>query len=121
MIIGIGLDIIEISRITDAYEKNNQFADRILTSKELGLFQQYSKRRQMEFLAGRFAAKEAYAKAVGTGIGALRFTDMEIDYTEKGAPIWSKPNQEGHRVYLSITHTKSTAAAQVIIEADHKN
>lgn len=69
MIVGVGMDIIDIDRIAQAYEKNNQFVNRILTGVELDMFNQLENRRQMEFLAGRFAVKEAYSKAVGTGIG----------------------------------------------------
>lgn len=116
MIVGVGMDIIDIDRITQAYERNNQFVNRILTGVELDMFNQLENRRQMEFLAGRFAAKEAYSKAVGTGIGKLRFTDMEVGKGERGEPVWQQPIPPQCRVHLSITHTKSVAAAQVIIE-----
>ena len=118
MIVGVGMDIIDIDRITQAYKKNNQFVNRILTGVELDMFNQLENRRQMEFLAGRFAAKEAYSKAVGTGIGKLRFTDMEVGKGKRGEPVWKRPLPPQCRVHLSITHTNSVAAAQVIIEEE---
>lgn len=87
MIVGVGMDIIDIDRIAQAYEKNNQFVNRILTGVELDMFNQLENRRQMEFLAGRFAAKEAYSKAVGTGIGKMRFTDMEVGKASAVSPF----------------------------------
>ena len=118
MIVGVGMDIIDIDRIAQAYERNPRFAERILTGVELTIFNQLSNRRQMEFLAGRFAVKEAYSKAVGTGIGKLRFTDMEVGKGKRGEPVWKRPLSPQCRVQLSITHTKSVAAAQVIIEEE---
>ena len=74
MIIGHGIDLQEIDAIKRAYEKNNRFAKRVLTDKEFQCFsEQKSTKRQMEFLAGRWAAKEAFSKAMGTGIGTLGF------------------------------------------------
>ena len=66
-------------------------------------------------MAGRFAAKEAFAKAYGTGIGTqLSFLDIQVENDEKGKPHITKPLQKG--VHLSITHSTEYAAAQVIIE-----
>jgi len=104
MIVGIGMDIIDIDRIAQAYEKNNQFVNRILTGVELDMFNQLENRRQMEFLAGRF--------------GKMRFTDMEVGKGKRGEPVWKRPLSPQCRVHLSITHTKSVAAAQVIIEEE---
>lgn len=117
MIIGLGIDLIEIDRIKKALEQNERFSDRILTTKEKAYFDTCEPKRQAEYLAGRFAAKEAFSKAVGTGIGQLDFTDIEILPDSKGKPILKsaklKPNQTAH---LSITHTASQAMAEVIVE-----
>ncbi|SFQ47123.1 holo-[acyl-carrier protein] synthase [Desemzia incerta] len=115
MIIGIGLDITEISRIEKAYTRKNTFSDRVLTDKESAIFSQLTGKRQMEFLAGRYAAKEAYSKAVGTGIGKLGFKDIEILPDKLGKPVVTKSTFDGN-VFLSITHTDSIAAAQVVLE-----
>ncbi|MED1205463.1 holo-ACP synthase [Heyndrickxia acidicola] len=115
MIKGIGIDIIEISRIEEMIKKQGKFPERILTSNELDLFQTFSGKRQAEFLAGRYAAKEAFSKAYGTGIGsALSFQDMEIMADKLGKPFFSSPDMRG--IHLSITHSREYAAAQVIIE-----
>lgn len=115
MISGIGIDIVELERIKKIYERQDRFVDRILTTAEKKVFQTLTENRKTEFLAGRFAAKEAYAKAVGTGLGEnLSFLDIEIAKDEKGKPFITKPRKEG--IYLSISHSKDYAVAQVVIE-----
>lgn len=115
MIAGIGMDIVEISRIRAMMEKQKRFAERILTEEERRFFMTLSGNRQAEFLAGRFAAKEAFSKAYGTGIGReLSFQDIEIGTEPLGKPLILKPFTEG--VHLSITHSSEYAAAQVVIE-----
>lgn len=115
MIIGIGLDIVEIERIETLLRRQPKFPYRILTANEMNIFQSLSPKRQSEYLAGRFAAKEAFSKAYGTGIGKeLTFHDIEIQYNENGKPMIVKPFKEG--VHLTITHSREFAAAQVIIE-----
>ena len=69
MIKGIGIDIIELSRIQEIMSRQNKLIDRILTANEKQLFEELPMTRKIEFLAGRFAAKEAFSKAAGTGIG----------------------------------------------------
>ncbi len=115
MIAGIGLDIVEIKRIADLLEHQPRFPERVLSDNELAAFGQLSGRRKIEFLAGRFAAKEAFAKAFGTGIGeSLSFRDIEVAASPLGQPKITAPVSE--YVHLSITHTKEYAAAQVILE-----
>lgn len=115
MIKGIGLDIIEMERIEKMINNQPKFVIRILTDKERMTFDTLKKSRQVEFLAGRFAAKEAFSKAYGTGLGEeLSFQDIEIEYDERGKPYIHKPFQQG--VHLSITHCRMYAAAQVVIE-----
>ena len=115
MIIGIGLDVTELDRITRAYEKRNTFSKRVLTENELAIFDCFTGTRKMEFLAGRYAAKEAFSKAYGTGIGKLSFQDMEILPNEKGKPIVTRSPFEGN-VWVSISHSSNTIIAQVILE-----
>ena len=87
MIIGIGVDIAEIARVDALKQKfGDRFAGRVLTADELLEYQRrdYSS----SFLASRFAAKEAVAKACGTGIGAqLGFHSIQIDRDELGKPV----------------------------------
>jgi holo-[acyl-carrier protein] synthase len=116
MIKGIGIDIIELSRIQDILNRQKRFLDRVLTPNERLKFEDLPTVRKVEFLAGRFAAKEAYSKANGTGIGEeLSFLDIEIENDSSGKPFFAKPETKAH---LSITHSRDYAAAQVIIEED---
>ena len=115
MIKGIGLDIVEIQRIRKISTSQPKFAERILTEVERKIYCKLSGDRQLEYLAGRFAAKEAFSKALGTGIGKeVGFQDIEIVNDSRGKPVISKPLSQG--VHLSITHTKDYAVAQIIIE-----
>lgn len=115
MITGIGLDVVELERITSVHNRTTKFVERILTSHEHGRFLSLPPHRQIEFLAGRFAAKEAYAKAKGTGIGRdCSFQDIEVRSSELGKPsLYFKKNRV--KGFVSITHTKQLAAAQVVL------
>jgi holo-[acyl-carrier protein] synthase len=115
MIKGIGIDIVELERIKKLYERQPRFPGRILTKVEQQQFGKLAEKRKIEFLAGRFAAKEAYSKAFGTGIGgALSFQEIEIAKDKNGRPYFSKP--AGPRAHLSITHSREYAFAQVMLE-----
>ena len=115
MIKGIGLDIIEIERIEKAMARTNRFKRRILSDREIEIFSTYSPSRKVEFLAGRFAAKEAFSKALGTGIGAAcRLHDIEILRGDAGNPVLYFKGQLVNGL-VSITHTKQYAAAQVLL------
>lgn len=115
MIKGIGLDVIEKDRIKSLLEQQPRFISRVLTNSEQLEFQQVGTKRKVEWLAGRFAAKEAFAKALGTGIGSqLSFQDITISNAASGQPIIKQPT--GIHAHLTITHTREIAAAQVIIE-----
>lgn len=87
MIYGVGTDIVEIKRIKQIIAKNKDaFARRILTEHERDLFE--NRGANPKFLAKRFAAKEAFAKALGTGIGAVvSFVDIMIKNDEAGKPF----------------------------------
>ena len=116
MIKGIGIDIVELKRIEAAIHRHKSFVDRILTNKEQSFFHKLSETRKVEFLAGRFAAKEAFAKAVGSGIGKnLSWQDVEIIPDENGKPIL-KCNTEVGQIHVSISHSKEYAVANVTIE-----
>lgn len=117
MIAGIGLDVVELERIAKLDAKYSKFQARILTEEEHEIYNTLSGQRRTEFLAGRFAGKEAFAKAKGTGIGAeCNFTDIGILPDSNGKPVLHFKGSviPGH---ISITHTKKIAAAQVILLA----
>ena len=121
MIKGIGTDIVEIQRIKKLME-NDHAVKRILTVGEQQLY--YAKSKQHEFLAGRFAAKEAVAKAFGVGISKCPLNEVEVLNDELGAPyvqlygnakaLQSKMNVQ--KIYISISHEKEYAAAMAVLE-----
>ncbi|MFC4618857.1 holo-ACP synthase [Camelliibacillus cellulosilyticus] len=118
MIIGTGVDLIEIARVRKLLG-HSKFLARVLTEKEREAFNLLTaEKRRTEFLAGRFAAKEAYSKARRTGIGGqLSFQDIEILNEASGAPVLREKGRAIDNVHLSITHTKDYAAAFVVIES----
>ena len=120
MIVGHGIDIEELASIERAVTRHTGFAERVLTTKEMERFTSLKGRRQIEYLAGRWSAKEAFSKALGTGIGKLTFQDLEVLNNEKGTPYFSKSPFSGN-VWLSISHTEQFVTASVILEGNHEN
>ena len=120
MIVGHGIDIEALASIQNAVEKRKGFAQRVLTDKEMERFASLKGRRQIEYLAGRWSAKEAFSKALGTGIGKLGFQDLEVLNNERGAPYFSKSPFSG-KVWLSISHTDQFVTASVILEENYEN
>jgi len=107
MIKGTGIDIIEISRIKKCIEKQ-AFLDKVYTKSEQEYI--FSKGNCAQTAAGIFAAKEAAAKALGTGV--CSFTDFEVKHTKTGKPYME---YNGCEIMLSISHCKEYAVANAII------
>ena len=121
----VGTDIVEVSRIKRAVERTGQaFLDRVYTPGE----QEYclaGGRVRYESLAARFAAKEAYSKAVGTGVGEhAQLQEIEVKHTDTGKPVlvlsgstlkFFESNFPGAELDISLSHTRSLAAATVVI------
>ncbi|WMT43389.1 holo-ACP synthase [Paenibacillus sp. D2_2] len=127
MIYGIGHDVVEIERIRHMLDSSagDKFAWRILTSAEYELPGRI--KRSAEFLAGRFAAKEAVSKAFGCGIGkVLGFRDIEVIPDASGKPsvylqpeAWQRLGLSGpdsYAVHISITHERQLASAFAVVE-----
>jgi holo-[acyl-carrier protein] synthase len=124
MILGTGIDLIEVARIAASYEKfGERFVNRILLADELAYC--LSHKNPAPFIAARFAAKEAISKAFGTGIGAsLGWQDVEIRRKESGEPfviLRGKgkklfASREAKQLLVSLSHTQSYAAATAILE-----
>jgi holo-[acyl-carrier protein] synthase len=119
MILGLGIDIIDIKRIKRLIEEyGERFFKRILTEKEIEYCKSFSK-PELHF-AGRFASKEAYSKSIGTGISkSFKWKDIEILNDEKGKPyIVHKSDSEfsKNKYYISISHTDDYACAVVTRE-----
>jgi holo-[acyl-carrier protein] synthase len=123
VILGIGVDITEIARVGKMLERQGASAwERILAPVERREFG--SDKRRVEYLAGRFAAKEAAAKALGTGIGKVGFHDLAVVADEHGAPQLLLQGYAADlarvkgivRVHVSISHSEQYAVAQVVLE-----
>jgi len=112
----LGCDIVEIDRIEKSYGKlGRRFLDRILTLREQELFEK--KGAKMQFLAGRFAAKESVSKSFRTGIGGdYSFTDIEILNDEKGAPLVYIKGVLRSDIEISISHDRHYAMAVSLVK-----
>ncbi|MBM7542898.1 holo-ACP synthase [Amphibacillus cookii] len=117
MIVGTGIDIIELERMRALIERNPRIVEKILTLDEQLIYKQkLTRSQQCEFLAGRFAGKEAFVKAYGTGIGKVRFHDLSILPEVNGQPkiLFKQPHH--FKSHISISHSQAYAVAQVILE-----
>ena len=124
MILGTGVDIIEVTRIRGSYEKfGERFINRVLRPDEIRYC--LSHRDPAPFLAARFAAKEAVSKAFGTGIGGrLGWQDLEVARKDSGEPYVILHDQGlvllaergATHVHLTLSHTNQHAVAVAILE-----
>lgn len=124
MILGVGIDIIEVARIRSSFERfGDRFLQRILLPGEIRYC--LSNKFPAPHIAARFAAKEAVSKAFGTGIGRyLSWHDIEVMRKESGEPylilhgagrklLETRGGSLGH---LSLSHTEAYAAAVAVLE-----
>jgi holo-[acyl-carrier protein] synthase len=124
MILGLGTDIVDVVRIAASFQQHGEmFLKRVLLPAEIAYCLQH--RQPAPFIAVRFAAKEAIAKAFGTGLGAqIGWQDMEIRRKESGEPfavlhgkaerLFSERGAK--KIHVSLSHTESYAVATVILE-----
>ena len=117
MISGLGVDIIEIERVRRAVAKKH-FRDNVFTQNEQAYCE--SRNRSAASYAARFAAKEAFFKATGTGI-VTHLTEVEVVNDARGAPTLNFHGKaealaRGRKVHLSISHSKEFATAVCILE-----
>jgi len=116
VIYGTGIDLTELERIQLILSKGLKLPEKVLTPAEKAVFDRYPIKRQVEFLAGRFSAKESYSKAFGTGIGAaVGFQDIEILDNAVGKPEITRHPFDGS-AWISISHTDTLVMTQVILE-----
>jgi len=122
MIIGIGIDLVKIDRIDKAGKSHVGFLERVFTDRE----REYCSRQKFpaQHYAGRFAAKEAVLKAIGTGWSAgVKWTDMEVLHGDGGGPIVNVSGRVKDlldlkgvkQVLLSYSHDEGYAVAQVVL------
>ncbi|MBO7329303.1 MAG: holo-ACP synthase [Lentisphaeria bacterium] len=124
-IIGLGTDIVEIARLKKVLENNQEhFVSRVFTPAESALAE--SKKNSISCYAGRWAAKEAAAKALGCGIGKnCSFTDIEIINDPAGRPLMSFSGSAAEvagrlgidDIKVSISHEVNYAVATVILSS----
>ena len=131
MILGIGIDLVDIFRINKILEKYpSQFAKRVLGKRELGTYEKIlfsslsSKEKANRFIAKRFAAKEAVSKAFGTGLrGQVSFKAIEVINDKLGKPhVVLSPLKDKttfpyfKKIHISLTYENNFAQAIVILE-----
>lgn len=123
MIIGLGIDMIEVERIAAKINKNSGFREMLFSKGEIAYCEK--KTNKFEHYAARFAAKEALFKALGTGWSeGTSFSEVEVTNTENGKPQLSFSGNTANiinamqlsNILVSLTHLKSVASAVVIIE-----
>jgi len=124
MIISIGIDIIEVYRIRETISRTARFAERVFTKSERDYCEAKGAAAAQSY-AARFAAKEAFLKALKTGWrGKITWQDIEICSDENGVPSLEirgeakniLENLGANRIHLSLSHTTEHAVAQVILE-----
>ena len=126
MIYGIGTDVVEVSRIKQSLDKYGaRLAKKILTLEEMEAFQASSLKEN--FLAKRFAAKEAFSKAIGTGISkGINFNEIIVHNIKSGKPnikllgntkkiVNRILNKKKFNIFLSLSDDKPFAVATVVI------
>jgi holo-[acyl-carrier protein] synthase len=126
MILGTGIDMVEIERVARSIERyGSRFLERVYTPGEIAYCQR-KRRNAAESFAARFAAKEAAAKALGTGIGfGVTWREIEVGREPAGRPLLLLHGRAGEiaaalgvrNCSLSITHTATASMAMVILEA----
>ncbi|OPX18207.1 holo-[acyl-carrier-protein] synthase [candidate division WOR-3 bacterium 4484_100] len=122
MVLGIGIDIIEVSRIKSATMRRKKFLDNIYAPEEIRLSERGEFR--YEELAGRFAAKEAFFKAIKTGWRqGVKFNEVVVLNEKSGAPYIKLKGRTAEiartlsikEIFVSISHTKDLAVGVVVI------
>ena len=122
MIIGIGVDLVEVSRIEKALQQEG-FKEKIFTDEEIA-YCESKKCHAAESFSGRYAVKEAVGKALGTGILPGQFEKIETLPDATGVPqvhllgpvLITAMNRRVNKFHVSISHTKDLAIAQVVLE-----
>ena len=126
MILSIGIDITEVYRIRQTIARTPRFAERVYTANERAYCDSKGVAAAQSY-AGRFAAKEAFLKALKTGWrGKITWQDIEVISDEDRAPSLNITGEAkrildergANRIHLSISHTTDHAVAEVILEKD---
>ncbi len=121
MIVGLGIDIVDIERIKSKLENNQKLKEHIFSKSEINYCEK--QRNKMEHYAARFAAKEALLKALGSGLNSeIKLHESEIVNEKSGKPLFNFMNESkkiiesgNYKILVSLSHTKNTACAVVIL------
>lgn len=123
MIFGVGVDIIEVDRVEDKLSRTPGLKERLYTPVEIAYCE--SKKFPFQHYAARFAAKEAFMKALGTGWSrGVKFSEIEVRNLDSGQPVLEVYGrarelcqEEGiTRAYVSLSHLQTKAVATVVLE-----
>lgn len=125
MITGIGTDLIEVERVTGKISKEEGFRELVFTPGEIAYCE--AKANKFQHYAARFAAKEAFLKAIGTGwISGISFNEIEIINSEDGKPslkligatLKFLEARGIDKIWVSLSHLSNISSAVVIIEKE---
>lgn len=123
MIVGVGIDMIEVDRVMEKVAKNDRFKEKIFSQNEISFCE--SKPKKGENYAARFAAKEAFLKATGLGLTlSYDLAEIEVVNDSNGKPFFNlngnikikATENNWNKIHLSISHLQTIACAVVIIE-----
>ena len=123
MIVGVGIDMIEVDRVLEKVAKDNGFKEQVFSDDEISFCE--SKPKKGENYAARFAAKEAFLKATGLGLTiGYKLSEIEVVHEVSGRPILvlsggvkeKAVQYNWNKIHLSISHLQAIACAVVIIE-----
>jgi holo-[acyl-carrier protein] synthase len=116
MIFGIGVDIIEVGRIQKLAEKSQRFLKRVFTDEEIRYCS--GKKNKYQHLAARFAAKEAFFKALGKKINWIDVGVVNLSSGKPELAFQGKISFPFDKSYVSLSHLKDYAIAYVVLETD---
>ena len=123
MIVGVGIDMIEVARVEEKISKGNGFKEAVFSLSEIDFCE--SKKNKFEHYAARFAAKEAFLKATGFGLTiGYTLSEIEVSNDVNGKPMLTlngnfkaqADQRKWNKLHVSLTHLKDVASAVVIIE-----
>ena len=123
MIAGVGTDLIEVERVAGKISKNEGFRELVFTPAEIAYCER--KANKFQHYAARFAAKEAFLKAIGTGwISGISFNEIEITNDENGRPVLTLIGETSRfleprgfsKIWVSLSHLSNISSAVVVIE-----
>jgi len=120
MIVGVGIDSVQVDRIAQKIERP-EFIAQVFSEEEIAYCQKNT--HPAEHFAARFAAKEAFLKAIGSGLGiSYKLSEIEIIHDNNGVPhlslsgAFTDLESRWKKAHVSLTHTNSIASAIVILE-----